>query len=171
VDHVDTGNSPPEGLKGLIQQESGWLERFYDAGIRLPAALDRKGLIKDEAERIEHALVIVLIAGEIPRRLGGYASDRELADDKKRARRVSHVLSQSYPYWSKRKPVLRPTVLDRRAAAQIDWDEFSVEHTVVVGNSLRRIATWAIQREDRRWGKSAVVYLTNELRWMNYALR
>jgi hypothetical protein len=165
---------PPNLLKSPYttgESVTGFLERWFDAGISLPDALDRKTLRGDESKRIGYSLVLVTITGSIPRRLGGDATDEDLAIDKKRSRRVAHVLQQSLVTWSPKPPKVLVDEALKREGAQLEWSLFQEDHTIKVEASLRTIATWAIMNDDRLWGRSAVVALENELRWMYYAMR
>jgi len=174
---LDSPGVPGGGLEAwkdeiqLPTKPSGFLELWYDAGLALPKGIDREKLISNEIERITHALIIVTVAGTIPRRLGGEATDEELAVDKKRAKRVGHVLRQSLASWTKTDVELELTDRNKKDGAQLEWALFAVEHCTQVKSELRLVATWALQNEEARWGRSAVVYLENELRWIIYALR
>jgi len=116
-------------------------------------------------------LTVVGVVGSIPRRLGGEATDLELAIDKKRARRVEHALRQSFSSWSKRDPKIQVTAEIQKEGIQLEWDDFIMRHMTQIMTELPLIATWAIQNDEARWGRSAVVYLENETRWVTYAMR
>lgn len=49
--------------------------------------------------RLERGVTQCLEVLDVPRRLGGDATDKELADDKRMARRVRHRLVVSLDYW------------------------------------------------------------------------
>jgi len=148
----------------------GYLERHFDSGIDTSGVESREYLETEELERISQLLATVIFAGSIPRRLGGDATDEELALDKKRARRVAHALQSSIKGWTKRY-TLPDSQEIRRAGAQLDWERFRIEHATKAQERLRLLATWAIHNEQDRWGRSAVVRLENELKWVDWALR
>lgn len=151
---------------------STFLARYHDAELVLPDDVTREALEKEECSRIGRSLAVCLIAGSIPKRLGGDATDIELALDKKRSRRMAHALSRSLAGWTKKSADYMP--LDdaiRSAGAAIDWRKFEAEHVTLVKSRLSLMATYAIRDGQERWGKSAVVRLENELNWVTYALR
>jgi hypothetical protein len=148
---------------------SGYLERHFDPGIKLPRAATRESLERRQVDRISRALAVVTVAYEIPRRLGQDASSAELAEDKKRARRCAHALANALDPWGKSK--LKETDEIRREAAQLLWVSFAEAHLSGVKTELAILSTWAVRNDERRWGRSAVVRLENEIRWVDYALR
>lgn len=147
-----------------------FLQRFFDPELQ-PKVESREELEEKEIERISAALSVVIITGSIPRRLGGDASDEELALDKKRAKRVGHALAQALRGWTKKQAQLSGNGDLRRIAAQLEWPEWRQAHEVEIRNRLNLVATWGILRSEERWAKSAVVKLENELNWVGYALR
>jgi hypothetical protein len=154
-------------------RNTAYLERFYDPGLELPEPpLVREHIEAGEVERIQRALAVVVVAGTIPRRLGGDATADELAQDKKRCRRVSHALSNSIYAWTKKRAAM-PEVEDeiRIKGAQLNWTTFKDEHVAELMVRQRLLATWAVRNEERRWGKTAIVHLENELNWFLWALR
>jgi len=173
--HGETSPTPPgdrlDPYQGEIQLRTSFLERYFDPALVPLADFDRERLILGESVRIVRFLTPVIIAGRIPRRLGGEATSEELALDKKRGRRAAHALRQSHVSWTKDEPVIELNDLTKRTGAQLEWDPWSRDHALSVMRSLRTLSTWAIINDDRRWGRSAVVYLENELRWITYALR
>lgn len=148
-----------------------FLARYYDAALDPPKVKDSAELERAEIERLSRALSVVVIAGSIPRRLGGDATDEDLALDTKRARRVGHALNGAIKGWTKKSPPLPVSDEIRREGAQIDWDVWRETHLTTINNQLRCLATWAIQNQQESWGKSAVVRLENEINWVTYALR
>lgn len=150
---------------------STFLARHYDPALVIDGIGSREELESRQVERLARALSIAIIAGTTPRRLGGDATDEELAIDKKRARRAGHVLGQSLKQWTKRKPDLPHDSEVKREGAQIVWPKWLEEHCAEIRHQLRCVTTWAVQNNEERWGKSAVVYLENEMRWIEYALR
>jgi len=145
--------------------------RYFDPGLAIPEAITRESLISGEVERITGALTLILVVGSIPRRLGGDATDDELALDKKRSKRVGWALTQSLGGWSKKQPRIQVTAEIQREGAQLNWQEFVPNHMTQLMNELRMVATWSVQNDDGRWGRTAVVNLENEMRWLTYAMR
>lgn len=150
---------------------AGYLAAYYDPGLELPRGLTVATIVADECERISSALAIVLFASTIPRRLGGDASSDELAEDKKRCRRVAHALRQAYRGWDMRSPSLNDSEDVRQAGAQLVWSDFGTRHLTRLNSRLVLSATFAIRAGEDRWGKSAVTNYRNERNWVEYALR
>ena len=149
----------------------GFLEQHFDGDLSTNGVESREELERRQIERIERALSIILVAGVIPRRLGGDASDEELALDRKRARRAAHALTNSLKGWTRKSP--KPPLNDkiRMDGAQLIWADWEAKHLAAVEHELRLCATWALRNEEIRWGRSAVVALTNELRWVSFSQR
>jgi hypothetical protein len=138
----------------------------------LPVYLDRQAISVEEIDRVGRALAVVTVAGAIPRRLGQDADSKELALDKKRAKRVAHVLKQSFSFWSSKTdklPLADETI--KIAGAQLIWESFELAHRSELELRIRTISTWAVRTEDVSWGRTAVMSLENELRFLAYALR
>jgi hypothetical protein len=149
-----------------------FLARYFDPALEIPAKLDTTGSIEDrQIERLTIALSVVVLAGTIPRRLGGEATDEDLALDKKRSKRVGHALQQSLRSWKKRSVKLPLTDEIRRAAAQIDWTKWGEAHLTSLSSEQKLVSTWAMRNEQEAWGKRAIVRLDNEVNWITYALR
>lgn len=148
-----------------------YLARHYDAALDVSGIGSREELERRQVDRIARALSVVLLAGGTPRRLGGDATDAELALDKKRARRTGHVFGQAIKQWTKKKVDLPLDDKVRSEGAQIDWPKWIEAHTAEINQQLRCLVTWALQNDEERWAKSAVVKLENELRWVSYAAR
>jgi hypothetical protein len=147
-----------------------FIERYYDPGFEIPKGLSAESIAEREIARITRALTLIIVAGEIPRRLGD-ATDAELALDKKRARRVGWALAQAHSCWSNKDPKIQLTPELEREGAQLEYIYFIPEHMTQIMNELRLVATWAKQRDQERWGRSSVVSLENEMRWVMYAMR
>lgn len=148
-----------------------FLARYFDGSLDVTGVGSREELERRQVERISRALAVTIIAGTIPRRLGGDATDEELARDRKRARRASHALTQAYKGWSRKK--VSPEVNDaiRTEGATIVWETWLESHMTALQAELRYLSTWAIKSNEERWGNSAVVRLENEINWVSYALR
>lgn len=150
---------------------NNFLERWHDSALEPPPAGAREELETREVERIVRSLAVVILAGTIPRRLGGDVDDSQLALDRKRARRTGHALTQALRGWTKKQPKLPLDDAIRIEGAQLDWTKWQEAHTTKIRNELRCLATWAVRHEERAWGRSAVVRLENELKWVEFALR
>lgn len=150
------------------------LTDLQDPALEIPADTTTESIAKEEVERLARLTAVAATSVSIPRRLGADASPEELAIDKRRGRRVTHALAQCLGAWNGG-PFgdLPETEAIRQDAAIMLWDRWWEEHQVWLGNRLCFIATWAKKTEngDERWAKSAVVKLTNEQRWVSYALR
>jgi len=149
----------------------GYLERYFDTGLELPEVISRDSLVSSEIARITTAATVIYVVGTIPRRLGGEATDDELALDKKRSKRVGWALEQALTGWTRKQPKFQVTEEIQREGAQLDWHEFVPAHLTQLNSELCLVATWAIQNDEARWGRSAVVNLENEIRWLTYAMR
>jgi len=149
----------------------GYLERYFDTGLELPEAISRDSLVSSEIARITSAMTLVYVVGSIPRRLGGEATDAELALDKKRSKRVGWALEQALVGWTKKRVPYQVTAEIQREGAQLEWTTFVPAHLTQLNSELCLVATWAIQNDEARWGRSAVVNLENEIRWLTYAMR
>ena len=149
----------------------GYLERYFDSGLAVPEAISRESLVSSEIERIKSAATIIYVVSTIPRRLGGEATDAELALDKKRAKRVGWALEQALGGWTRKRVSYQVTAEIQREGAQLEWELFVPAHLTQLNTELCLVATWAIQNDEARWGRSAVVSLENEIRWMTYAMR
>jgi len=165
----------PEAWKGRIQQRTSsyaQIDAYRDPGIAFPEGTTAESLVEDEIERITYFLILVVIANEIPRRLGGEASDAELAADKRRCRRVGWALRQSLASWGvSEEPDLSCDEETRRMGIQMDWLSYAADHALQVNESMRYCATWAYENNSPEWGRYALRCLRNELHWVLYALR
>lgn len=150
---------------------TGWLTRWVDPSFPV-GELDRPRLEMAEAERLHAELAIVLYASQIPRRLGGDATAAELAEDKRRCRRVSWALRQSILQWTKRVDLPGIVTDDLRSAgATLDWPLFFEDHLGLLTLRTKRLATWAALNGERKWGSAMVTRFENERRWITHALR
>jgi len=152
-----------------------FLAAYQDLALDVSAKDTPAGINAEEAKRLSRTLAMVILAGGIPRRLGADATGEELAIDKRRAKRVAHVLKQSLTAWN---PEGQPLAIDpdiKKDAAQLDWEQWWIEHRKWLENRITYVATWASKiahkPEDIQWAKKAVVRLQNELNWTAYALR
>lgn len=151
-----------------------YLGRYFDSGLEIPGDATVATIRDEELARVGRTLAVVILASTLPRRLGGDAGDTELALDKRRARRVVHVLQNVWLSWAGKKAGIRLPVTDseiNREAAQLDWERFRDVHIAGVNSRARYAATWAILHDKERWGRSAIVMYENEIKWVTYALR
>jgi hypothetical protein len=145
-----------------------FLAAYYDPAIKLKDGETKESICLQERERLTRLVAVAKHAQTIPRRLGGEATSEMLSADKKRCRRIQHAAEQCLEDWGG--PV--PNGADvSRDAAQVVWESWWEQQRVHLDNRLRYIATWGIAKGEERWAKSAVVWLTNETRFVEYALR
>lgn len=145
-----------------------FLDSYWDPAIEVDLSLDVDKVALEERERLARMHAVAVVASQIPRRLSDATRD-ELAMDKKRSRRIAHALAQSLTAWAG--VVEPPTDEDRRNGAQIDWEPWWEEHCAWLEHRLRYVASWAKATGNLRFGKSAVVKLSQELAWLKYAMR
>lgn len=150
---------------------TSYLGEHYDPGLDISRIKSREELEDRQINRISRELAVILVTLSIPRRLGADADETELAIDKKRARRVAHALSKALTGWTKRPPQVTVDDEIRRLGAQLNWTSWQPAVTGTIEEQRRCVATYAIRSGQERWGKSAIVRLNNELKWVEYALR
>lgn len=149
-----------------------FLGGYTDPAMRVDEALPLEQLASDESERLANSLAIVLAAYAVPRRLGGEASNQELARDKRTGRRVLHALQQAHAQWADQNGrQLEVTEEHRQKGAKLSWTEFGRNHRIDLDTRLRYVATWAAKTGNKREGRTLLVKLQNEKRWVEYALR
>lgn len=148
---------------------SAFLSQYLDPELKVDANLYAEQIANEEIARLNKLLAVSQTCVTIPRRLGGDATDDELAADKKRCKRIAHVAEQCIISWGGK---VKPNGDVAREAAQVNWSRWWEDHQVILNNRLRYVATWAVKTEgDQKWAKGAIVKLMNELRWLQYALR
>lgn len=146
----------------------GLLEQHYDPALEIDVSVSIEVVTQTELERLCHAWAVVFSAKSVPRRISD-ATREELALDKKRARRLLHPITQSISAWGGVSREATPEEVS--AGAQVHWSLWYEEHTVLVVARRLYLATWAKRTGQLRFGKSAVVRLTQELDWLEYAMR
>lgn len=144
------------------------LDPYQDPALVVDLALPLEEVAAAEVERLQAACAVVYVTSQMPRRLGSVTRE-DLALDKRRARRVLHAERQALVSWGGKER--EPTEAERIAGAQMVWDLWHEEANLVITSRLRYIATWAKATGNLRFGKSAVVRLSQELDWLSYALR
>lgn len=153
-----------------ISGRQEFLNRYFDADLALPKT-NIEELIETQVIRLSRALVVTIHAGSIPRRLGGDATDQDLAIDRKRAKRSSWAVKQALAGWSKKMPKLPTDDELRVTGAQLIWPNWQEQYMASLLEQARIVATWSILNDEQRWGRSAVVKFDNEQNWISYALR
>jgi hypothetical protein len=152
-----------------------FLEQWFDAALAVDTALTGESFTQEEIERIQTAACRILVAIEIPRRLGGDATNDELALDKRRCRRALHVLRSGLLSWSEKdddKVKWRPlTDEDKAEGASLLWDKWWEEQQGYLLERRAYIATWGLKKPDTAYAKPAVTRITTELNHMSYAMR
>jgi hypothetical protein len=132
---------------------------------------------KDQLLTADRAELQVLVAVcdralAMPRRLGGDATSADLANDKKKAKRLGHCFRQSLKAWGA--PEIATGALDkevRQRAAVVRWEELADQRRQWILSRFAPYVTLAIDEGQEQWGWTIVNLLKNELRWMDYALR
>jgi len=144
-----------------------WVDPALEVGEENP-----NKIMLEEVERLLKLNAVAAVAGRMPRRLGGDATSEELAMDKKRCRRIAHVALQLASSWSGKDPSKLKIKYDpTQEAAVVNWNLRWEEHKTWLINRQRYIATWATRSGQEKWSKSAMVKLSNETQWIEYALR
>ena len=146
-----------------------YLAQWYDHSMVISEDDTAESIERAEVQRLAKLLAIAAQVQATPRRLGSDATPEELALDKRRAKRISHVAGQLLTGWG---GTSNSTGDISREAAQVEWRRWWNEHQVWLINRQRYIATWAQKTgADQKWARSALVKLNNELQWLAYALR
>lgn len=148
-----------------------YLTTYFDPALPVRAEDTEASISRAEQERLAKLMSVAVTAQTMPRRLGQESMPEELADDKRRAKRIAHVAAQLLKTWGGTS--LNGSGADaKREAAIVDWRKWYEEHRIWLVNRQRYIATWVIKTEaNEKWGKSALVKLNNELNWIEHALR
>ena len=146
-----------------------YLTSLADRGLEIPRDLTPEAIEAEERARLAKLRAMALYALTIPRRVEG--EDEELATDKKRCRRVAFVAQKSNQAWGGDGLPTELEETDRISAAQLDWPAWC-RHTVEELLLRRRfIATWGLATDNEPQAKKFCVRLTNEIGWLQYALR
>ena len=146
-----------------------YLDQYFDPTLEVDLSLTPELLAASEVARLQDLYCIAGVAAGIPRRLSE-ATREELALDKKRSRRITHVFSQCISAWTELK-VLEPSPEQRQRGAQINWADWWPEHEAWLKARQRYVGTWARKTSQSRVGRSIIVRLDNELGWLRYAMR
>lgn len=171
IDPVANPSGTERGVSVAPTISTGWVGRWVDPERPLDEDLSREAIEQAEVARLLNDLAIVLYASQMPRRLGGDASSMELAEDKRRCRRVGWALRQALRQWTERIELPEVTEHIRVSGAGLDWLVFEEKHMAVLTERTKRAATWAMRQGQRKWGASIVTKLENERRWVTHSLR
>ena len=149
------------------------LHDFYDPQLEVDITRKPAELEQEEIARIQNSAVLIMFTMSVPRRLGEDASEGDLANDKRRCKRILHVLRAAMKQWAKvEEPKWRkPTAGDEKAGVSLDWDTWYAEQDTYLQNRRIYIATYGLARGEKSWANSAVSRLTNEISWLKYAMR
>jgi hypothetical protein len=149
-----------------------FLAEYLDLAITVRAEDSAEIINAAEVERLQHLVAVLQAAAAHPRRLGGDAMPEELAQDKKRAKRLAHAAAQALKGWGGETASWEDA---SKVAATINFEEWWGEHERRIRSRQRYIATWCHRygnnNGDARWCNSAIVRLENELKWFKHALR
>src|SRR5436190_8328511 len=150
-----------------------YLQQFFDPKLELHPGDSVASLEQEEIRRIQKQAVVVAFAFEVPRRLGADASSDDLAIDKKRCKRVLHVLAAAMRAWAtdigaEDRPIRDE---DKAAGASLDWGSWWADHQAYLERRRNYIASWAIKNGEAAWGNRAATRLENELKNLQYAMR
>jgi hypothetical protein len=144
------------------------IDQYWDPALKVDKKMTPEAIAVTEIERLQGELAAAVVAANFPRRLGD-ASRGELALDKRRSRRVGHALRQSLSAWGGAERTA--TEPEFRTGAQIDWPGWLEQHQTELHGRLRFVASWAKLTTNLKFGKSAVVRLSQEHAWLIYAMR
>ena len=152
-----------------------FLEQFYNARLKVDVDLKSADLAKDEIARIQTQACMILVALDMPRRIGGDATKSELALEKRRCRRVLWVLRQEMIAWAEKddkqiewRPI---TDEDRQAGAALHWEKWWAAHRKYLEQRRVWFATWGLKKPDPDYANQAVSRLSQEIQHLEYALR
>lgn len=152
-----------------------FLAEWYDPGLETDPNDTVDSITQAEVARLARQASVAGLALGMPRRLGGEATDEELALDKKRSKRVVHVLMQCLGSWKGNGAPEGPLPMDdgvRMDSAQVVWSDWCESQQTWLRNRIRYVVTWGrANGVDERIVKQMVTRLKNELGWLTYALR
>ena len=152
-----------------------FLAEWYDPGLETNPKDTVASITEDEVARLARQAAVAGLALGIPRRLGGDASDEELSLDKRRAKRVIHILMQCLQAWKGNGAPEGPLPMDdgvRMDAASLVWADWYEAQQIWLRNRCRYVATWGRAHDvDEKQVKKMVTRLKNEMGWLTYAMR
>lgn len=139
------------------------LEAWQDATLQ-PEPLPPEEVAWAEARRLQKLADIAAGAVAIPRRLGGEATGRELAHDKRKGRRILHIARRLESWWDA--PVSEDRPATSRDSAQIVWDEWWSDHKEWLDRRITWIATWGVKHNNRSAANKYVSLLRRERQYL-----
>ena len=138
-----------------------YLDRYAVSGLMTDETLTPERLSIIEAARLSSGVATVAYYLALP--------DRTAAE-RRRGRRVEHALAQSLVAWGER-PGDYPSNDDvQRAALRLEWARWYEAYDLAVIERITYVASWALATSHERFGKSALVKLTNERGWVARAV-
>lgn len=135
------------------------LETWVDATLQ-PEPIPPQEVARWESSRLWRLYYVATGAALIPRRLGGEATGRELANDKRMCRRVAHVAGRLAGWWSD-DPYGDGKDM-AQDAAQIVFEDWWVDHQEWLTRRITWIATWGVNHDHRTWANRYVELLRKE---------
>jgi hypothetical protein len=152
-----------------------YLEEFYNKRLKIDSKITSAEIATAEIARIQTQACMLLVAIEMPRRIGSDATKAELALEKRRCRRVLWVLKQQLAAWAEKddkniewRPI---NDQDRQDGAALLWDKWWAAHRKYLDQRRSWIATWGLKKPDPDFANKAVNRINQELQHMEYALR
>lgn len=174
----------------MAESRRDYLQQFFDPNYEVPENWSKESLTIVECKRISNISLAARFAVEIPRRLGQDAAGRDLSADKKLSKRIAYVylsLWQRFVF-SKHAPLpleecpadLAPPnnwkALHARASGDpkirqmgstINWESWWNELQPRLLARRMVIATFALNRDDVRWGYRIVAGICDEIDWID----
>jgi len=148
-----------------------YLDQYFDPTLELEESLTKDVLVDDQLDRLVTQYHMAAVAEHVPRRLSEATRD-ELSLDKKRSRRIKHVLFTSAASWGASDQLMRDhSEEERKAGAQVNWVDWFAEQRRYLERTRRVVATWAKKTGNVKDGKKMVTRISNEIEWLSYALR
>lgn len=146
-----------------------FLAQYYDPALNVNG-LDPQLVEHQERERLKRLLAMATSAAIHPRRVDG--TPDEVAEDKRRSKRVAHAFAQSLVAWGEAEPRGIATQDIQSEAARVEWVSWSQRQRAQLELRIREIVTASFKNTiDPRWTKRAVVRYLNEIKWLEHALR
>lgn len=152
-----------------------YLETYFNKRLQIEPTQTPAQLSQYEIARIQTQATRILVAMDVPRRLGADATSAELADDKRRCRRVLHVLRQQMLSWAEQdesriqqRPIDEE---DRREGSTLLWKTWWKDHKKYLEQRRAYLATWGLKTGEKTYANKSVNRLDQELKQMEHAMR
>lgn len=150
-----------------------YLDKFYDAEAVYPPDWSEAAIAEFEIARLRRLAMIAQVCSKMKRRVDG--GSRDLARDKRFARRIHHIASQQANAWNlELGPKYHEVSFDNqeiaRLAATVNWPRYVQEHHDEVRERMRLIVSWAVDENKRRFGNRSANRLEVELERMQDAI-